>query len=199
MAESIFLFLCRRTERNDYVAPADGGIVKEDPMFRAKRAALVFFTAWLVLVVAAPFLLPAGSVTDLSGRASSVDNYEQISKMNPLPGAIYLFGDMNCHQLADRSFYLNGNEMPFCSRDVGIFIGLTAGMLVVLLLSPRFSWPLLLVLMLPILVDGGVQLTGWYESNNALRLLTGVLGGIGGSYFLGHFADWAQERGMRPE
>ena len=168
-------------------------------MFRAKRAALVFFTAWLILVVAAPFLLPAGSVTDLSGKASSVDNYDQISKMNPLPGAIYLFGDMNCHQLADRSFFLNENQMPFCARDVGIFLGLTGGMLAVLLLSPRFSWPVLLVLMLPILVDGGVQLTGWYESNNALRLMTGVLGGIGGAYFLGHFADWAQERGMRSE
>ncbi len=167
-------------------------------MFRAKRAALVFFTAWLILVIAAPFTLPAGSVTDLSGRASVIDNAEQVGRMNPLAAAVYFIGDINCHQLAERSFFLNGNQMPFCSRDVGIFIGLAAGMLAVLLLSPRFSWPILALLVLPILIDGGVQLTGLYESNNLLRVITGALGGIGASYFLGHFADWVYERGMRP-
>lgn len=172
--------------------------MKKDPMFRAKRAALVFFTAWLILVIAAPFTLPAGSVTDLSGRASVIDNAEQVGRMNPLAAAVYFIGDINCHQLAERSFFLNGNQMPFCSRDVGIFIGLAAGMLAVLLLSPRFSWPILALLVLPILIDGGVQLTGLYESNNLLRVITGALGGIGASYFLGHFADWVYERGMRP-
>lgn len=167
-------------------------------MFRAKRAALVFFTAWLILVIAAPFTLPAGSVTDLSGRASVIDDAEQVGRMNPLAAAVYFIGDINCHQLAERSFFLNGNQMPFCSRDVGIFIGLAAGMLAVLLLSPRFSWPILALLVLPILIDGGVQLTGLYESNNLLRVITGALGGIGASYFLGHFADWVYERGMRP-
>lgn len=172
--------------------------MKKDPMFRAKRAALVFFTAWLILVIAAPFTLPAGSVTDLSGRASVIDDAEQVGRMNPLAAAVYFIGDINCHQLAERSFFLNGNQMPFCSRDVGIFIGLAAGMLAVLLLSPRFSWPILALLVLPILIDGGVQLTGLYESNNLLRVITGALGGIGASYFLGHFADWVYERGMRP-
>lgn len=167
-------------------------------MFRAKRAALVFFTAWLILVIAAPFTLPAGSVTDLSGRASVIDNADQIERMNPVAAAVYFIGDINCHQLAERSFFLNGNQMPFCSRDVGIFIGLAAGMLAVLLLSPRFSWLILSLLVLPILIDGGVQLTGLYESNNLLRAITGALGGIGASYFLGHFADWVYERGMRP-
>jgi uncharacterized membrane protein len=167
-------------------------------MFRAKRAALVFFTAWLVLVVIAPFSLPSSSVTDLSGRASSVDNLEKTSGMNPLARVIYLLGDINCHQLAERSFFLNGNQMPFCARDLGIFIGLAAGMLTVLLFSPRFSWLILAALVVPILVDGGVQMTGWYESNNLLRLATGLLGGIGASYFLGHFAERVQEAGMRP-
>lgn len=161
-------------------------------MLRAKRAVLVFFIAWLLLVFAAPLSLPAGSVTDLSGRANAIDNSEAIDGMNPLAWAVYTFGDINCHQLSERSFTVNENQMPFCARDVGIFIGLAAGMAVVILFSPRFSWLILAALILPILIDGGVQLTGMYESNNILRLLTGALGGVGASYLLGHFADWTR-------
>jgi uncharacterized membrane protein len=161
-------------------------------MRRAKRAVLVLFAAWLLLVLAVPLTLPTGSVTDLSGRANAIDNSEAIDGMNPLAWAVYMFGDINCHQLAERSFTINGNQMPFCVRDVGIFLGLAVGMAIVVLLSPRFSWLILAALVLPILVDGGVQLTGMYESNNALRLITGTLAGVGASYFLGHFADWSQ-------
>jgi uncharacterized membrane protein len=160
-----------------------------EPPFKAKRAMLIFFAAWLAVVLAAPMLLPSGSVPDLSGRAGYVDNSAVIDTMNPFSAAVYLIGDGNCHQLSQRSFYLNGNQMPFCARDVGIFIGLAAGMLAVLLLSPRFSWLVLVLLALPILIDGGVLYAGGYESTNLVRLITGMLGGVAASYFLGHVAD----------
>lgn len=163
--------------------------MSRDPQFKAKRAVLIFFTAWLVAVLAAPMLLPASSVPDLSGRAGYIDNSKAISVMNPFSAAIYLIGDGNCHQLSQRSFYLNGNQMPFCARDVGIFIGLVVGMLAVLVLSPRFSWLVLVLLAVPILIDGGIQYAGGYESTNILRLITGILGGAAASYFLGHVAD----------
>lgn len=172
--------------------------MSKDPVRRAKLVMLMAFTAWLALVIAAPLSLPTGSVTDLSGRASAIDNSAVTDRMPPLPRAIYLLGDINCHQLAERSLYLNGNQMPFCARDVGIFIGLAAGMLLVLALAPRFSLAALVVLVLPILLDGTVQLTGWYESSNLLRMITGVLGGAGTSYFLGHFADWVRSGGPAP-
>jgi len=172
--------------------------VNKDPVRRAKLMLLVTFTAWLALVVAAPLSLPPGSVSDLSGRASVIDNSATTDRMAPMPRAIYLLGDLNCHQMAERSLYLNGNQMPFCARDVGIFIGLAAGMLAVLALTPRFALTALLVMVLPIMIDGTVQLTGWYESNNALRVITGVLGGAGASYFLGHFADWVRSGGSAP-
>ena len=172
--------------------------MNKDPMRRAKRAVLVFFIAWLIVIFAAPLSLPAGSVADLSGRANAIDNSEETDRMNPLARAVYVLGDINCHQLADRSFAVNENQMPFCARDVGIFIGLAAGMALVILLTPRFSWLVLAALILPILLDGGVQLTGVYESSNPLRLLTGVLGGIGASYLLGHFADWTRSAFDRP-
>ena len=102
--------------------------------------------------------------------------------MNPFSAAIYLIGDGNCHQLSERSLYLNGNQMPFCARDVGIFLGLAIGMLIVLLALPAVLLDRASILLaLPILIDGGVQYVGGgYESTNALRLLTGMLGGCGG-------------------
>jgi uncharacterized membrane protein len=169
-----------------------------DPPYKAKRAILIFFCAWLVVVLAAPFALTPGSIADLSGRAGSVDNSEIIDRMNPFSAAVYLIGDANCHQLSERSFYLNGNQMPFCARDVGIFLGLVAGMVIVLLAAPRFSWIALILLALPLLIDGGIQYVGGYESNNILRLITGALGGVASSYFLGHLADRAMtvKRGL---
>jgi uncharacterized membrane protein len=163
--------------------------MQETLPFKAKRAMLIFFTAWLIISLAAPFTLQAGSVTDLSGVAGREDNAATIGRMNPFAATVYLIGDVNCHQLKDRSFFLNGNQMPYCARDTGIFIGLAIGMLLLLLLSPKFSWLALIALCIPILADGGIQLITNYESTNLLRLITGLLGGVGAAYFLGHIAD----------
>lgn len=160
-----------------------------DPSHRAKRSILMFFTAWAVVVLISPWTLPAGSVPDLSGRSGSLDNMDSIEEMNPLAAAVYVIGDIYCHQRLDRSFTMNGNEMPFCARDLGIFLGLAVGMLMVLVIRPGFRLWLFIVLVAPILLDGGMQLLGLYESNNAVRMITGVLGGGGCSYLLGHVAD----------
>jgi uncharacterized membrane protein len=159
--------------------------------FKAKRAMLIVFTVWFAASLVAPFTLPSGSVPDLSGASGRIDNGEAINHMNLFAAAVYTIGDLNCHQLKDRSFFLNGNEMPFCARDTGIFFGVILGMLIVLLFSPKFSWLALIALLIPIAVDGGIQLLTSYESTNLLRLITGTIGGAGASYFLGHFADIA--------
>ncbi|MBI0584094.1 MAG: DUF2085 domain-containing protein [Methanomassiliicoccus sp.] len=163
--------------------------MKKGPTYKAKRAVLILFTAWLLAVMVAPLSLPPGTVGGLGGLPGTVDDASSFEGMNLFARAVYLIGDANCHQLPDRSLFINDNQMPFCARDVGIFIGLVLGMLTVLLWSPRFSWIVLAALVLPILIDGGVQYLGGHESNNVLRLITGALGGAGASYFLGHFAE----------
>ena len=35
----------------------------------------------------------------------------------------YAFGDLNCHNLGERSWTINGNQMPVCVRDLGILLG----------------------------------------------------------------------------
>jgi uncharacterized membrane protein len=64
-------------------------------------------------------------------------------------------------------------------------------MAMVLLFRPGFNLIVLVALVLPIVLDGGVQMIGNYESSNAVRLSTGLMGGIGCSYLLGHVTDMA--------
>lgn len=150
---------------------------KLSPVQRAEVMALAFFTVWLIAVLLAPITLPSGSVQDLSGRAGPIDNDDQIAKMNPFAAAIYWLGDANCHQIASRSYYLNGNEMPFCARDLGIFVGLVLGM--ALAIVTRIKPPIYLVALgfVPMALDGGWQLVSDYESTNPVRLMTGLLAG----------------------
>ncbi len=143
--------------------------------------------SWLTLVVISPFLAPSGTLTDLSGKVGSRDNSDVISDLDPIPRVVYWIGDSQCHQLANRSYFLNDNQMPFCARDVGLFIGLAVGSAValfyVLTISPLF----LLLGLVPIGVDGGLQLVTSYESTNALRLVTGIVAGIALAVLLAQF------------
>ena len=134
--------------------------------------------AWALCLVAAPLSLPAGSVKDLSGVVGIADNANQTAGMNPFARAIYDSGDINCHQRANRSLFINGNEMPYCSRCVGIFFGLAIGTMFSLFIIVELRLPYILAALLPIGIDGGMQLLGFWESTNPVRLATGGLAGF---------------------
>lgn len=161
--------------------------MEREPAWKAKRAILLAATAWAALAIVVPFTAAPGSVGDLSGTVGQVEN--DFGTLNPLAQAVYYLGDLNCHTLSGRSYELNGNQMPFCARDTGLFLGLAVGMAAVLLLNPRFSWLAVILLAAPLVADGGAQLVLDYESTNLLRTVTGVLGGIAAALFLGHLAD----------
>ena len=108
---------------------------------------------YLLLCFIAPAMMPEGSVPELSGRANAMDyategswgnhdhgedssvGHDQSAhggtfawtELNPLWAFVYGFGDLNCHQKHERSWEINGNQMPVCTRDIGIFLGLFAG------------------------------------------------------------------------
>ncbi|HUV61072.1 MAG TPA: hypothetical protein VMW71_02770, partial [Thermoplasmata archaeon] len=46
-----------------------------------------FTATWLTLVVVSPFLVPSGTLTDLSGRVGYRDNSVVISQLDPIPRA----------------------------------------------------------------------------------------------------------------
>jgi len=184
----------------------------------------------------APLLLPTGSVPELAARANAFD-YATVdgafssgntpaslthvhedgtihvhepfawTELDPYTGFIYMFGDLNCHNKHERSLEINGNQMPVCTRDLGIFFGLAIGGLVfsrygynrwtikdscLSLLPDRWlekiyranrrttAWiGMGAVLCVPLLIDGFTQLLTGYESNNLTRPLTGAPFGIG--------------------
>jgi uncharacterized membrane protein len=148
------------------------------PVQRTELALLLLFSVLAGLVILAPFTLPPGSVTDLSGHTNVIDNQDQMDEMNPLAAAVYWLGDANCHQKAARSYYLNQNQMPFCARDLGIFLGLVMGMAAVIVVQRRPPLWLPVLGLVPMALDGGWQLLTEYESTNIVRLATGILAGM---------------------
>jgi uncharacterized membrane protein len=83
-----------------------------------------------------------------------------------------------CHRREDRCLKVLGHTTFLCARCTGICIGAFFAML---LLVTHTAVPLIsaAILCLPLLADGFSQLSGFRESNNALRFLTGVAFSVG--------------------
>ena len=82
-----------------------------------------------------------------------------------------------CHRRKDRSIKMSNYTFPLCARCTGLWLGFAVGLLfrvAGLHTPPMFS----VALMLPLIIDGLAQFVGYRESNNQLRILTGVLFGI---------------------
>ncbi len=169
---------------------------------------LILVSFYTISLFIAPLTLEPGTVEGLDGNANMVDYNEKWSEMNPYHRAIYLFSDFNCHQKHYRSYSINDNQIPVCARDVGIFVGMSLGFLlmafverkngfkeVLLFFIPNidkisdFKRTILLVFfgiifVIPMALDGGIQLVTSYESTNLIRVITGLLFGFGFSAFI---------------
>ena len=87
------------------------------------------------------------------------------------------FGLCACHRKKDRSIHFFGFEKYLCSRCMGLFFGGIIGLLL-LLIPLRIPWFYLVLLLIPMLLDGFSQLFFIRESNNFLRLITGFCFGL---------------------
>ncbi len=105
---------------------------------------LGFTGFFLIGFFLAPLSVAEGEVPKLSGRANAIDYYsvdswgneqDDVGKvghdqskhgvfawsdLNPYAAFIYAFGDLNCHNKHERSWEINDNQMPVCTRDIGI-------------------------------------------------------------------------------
>lgn len=87
-----------------------------------------------------------------------------------------------CHRIPERTIHIKGKPLPLCARCTGILIGALWAMLYLL-----FSWTNVgffgflvgIILMLPGAIDGFTQLFEYRVSNNLLRIVTGLLMGVG--------------------
>jgi len=152
----------------------------------------VLFSLWILLQLLAPLALPKGSISDLSGLVAISDNEDTINNMSLPWGFVYSAGDRLCHQKAERSFFINDNQMPFCSRCTAIWLGLAIGLGFMVFykiqLNEKFLFAIILSLV-PIGVDGIGQLFGFWESTNIIRVITGLLIGVVCGVALGVIVD----------
>lgn len=81
-----------------------------------------------------------------------------------------------CHRKPERSFFYKGKQFPVCARCTGFYLGYFAlPIFTFSIWMPSFLW--IFLLMLPALVDGLTQAYMNRESNNWLRLATGIPAG----------------------
>ena len=192
----------------------------------------------LISMFIVPLYLEEGTVPKLSGRANAIDyatedswgNIQQgpngdvghnqsaygtfvWSDLDPFAAFMYAFGDLNCHNKEERSWIINGNQMPMCVRDVGIFFGLTLGGFVFsrrglnrwtvrdtflsmfsdqsmeFVYKNNYRLKAMFVILgicaIPMALDGFTQMFTSYESNSFMRLVTGIPFGIFVGAYLG--------------
>lgn len=84
---------------------------------------------------------------------------------------------LGCHQMPERSFFYKGYQFSVCARCTGLIIGYLLGVLIYFL--KVLNWKIAIILCIPLVLDGGSQYLNWRISNQVLRLITGILCGIG--------------------
>jgi uncharacterized membrane protein len=141
----------------------------------------IIFLVWISFQFLTPLVLPQNSIQDLSGYVAISDNDTLINRMDFPWNLFYSIGDRLCHQRAERSFFINDNQLPFCSRCTAIWLGLTIGLAFILFYRIRLSEKFLLILIIgitPMALDGIGQLFNFWESTNLTRVITGLIVGI---------------------
>jgi uncharacterized membrane protein len=149
----------------------------------------------IILGVGVPALLPPGTCTDMDGSPSRMDH--SCGSLPAWARPIYLYGDISCHQQADSSFSLKSNQLPYCIRDLFVYLGGTLGLAFWLcwpghmfrrpirdrLLRASRGGVLLLIgalAVLPMFLDALVFRGNMsWSCTTASRAVTGILGGIG--------------------
>ena len=94
--------------------------------------------------------------------------------MNPL--------NLICHRRKDRSFSYKGYYFPVCARCTGLHISFLVCFCLMMVFQFHYTTNIILIsflLLVPTGVDGFTQLFKLRESNNYLRLVTGLLSGVG--------------------
>lgn len=101
-----------------------------------------------------------------------------------------------CHCRADRSFFYKGRQFPVCARCTGELIGMIFAIPIAFKVKD-LSWLYIILLSLPLILDGFIQLLTKYESNNFKRVVTGFLFGIAFIFILLKFHYFAVEIALK--
>ncbi len=145
------------------------------------------------IIDTSPLTLPPDSIRlGDNGKANTVDYLDKWQKLPLYQRMIYMLGDLGCHQKSSRSFFINGNQMPVCSRCFGIFTGLAITLPLLYVLEKKYNeiyvqftnmlfskyrkiWFIVYFLSItPLLIDFFTQFLGLRESSNFIRFTTAL-------------------------
>jgi len=105
-----------------------------------------------------------------------------------------------CHQIAERSFHIDGVSLAVCHRCYGIYWGLFMGPFVYLMMRQWKVWiwthSRLLVLgsLVPLGIDWSLNFLGLWHNTAISRLLTGgIFGLVAGQFVIQALASRAQK------
>jgi uncharacterized membrane protein len=94
-----------------------------------------------------------------------------------------------CHQIPERSFYIDGHPFAVCARCTGIYLGFAAGVLVYPLVrslkrsdAPARLW--LLVALVPTALDFALDFFGVWQNTHLSRSATGALLGAVTAFYV---------------
>ena len=102
-------------------------------------------------------------------------------------------GGVICHQLPERSFFIDGRQLPVCARCTGLYVSGVAGLVAwwgqKLLrgwrpqpVPPRVATGLLLIVAMPTLLSYLTGVLGLWDGSNLTRAMLAVpLGGVAGA------------------
>jgi len=180
---------------------------------KALFAVLVLNLIWTASLLIAPFSVPPGSFANQVGGANVVDHGGIWATFWVYPRVVYTIGDVQCHQLYYRSFWLNGNQMPIDERMTSMYVFASLGVLAAIFARPststgqvmvnampafirrrlaafgpeRAGAGILILGLIPMAIDGFTQLfrVNGYESTPIARVVTGALAGYVGGLLVG--------------
>lgn len=102
--------------------------------------------------------------------------------MGTLYHFVFSLGSGLCHQLPERSFIFHGLQLPLCARCTGIYFGFIFAFVMLVFLyrkAPRrgglsrFYYLIVVVLGLPLVIDGLSSYLGYRTTTNVIRLWSG--------------------------
>ena len=98
----------------------------------------------------------------------------------PAGEEIYTLFSPICHQYPTRSFWIFDRPWALCARCSTAYLGIA---IAALISKVRFSFFKRAIIGFSLIcfvaIDPILQLLGFYESNNLVRLITGLIGGFG--------------------
>jgi uncharacterized membrane protein len=128
------------------------------------------FVFWMVSAFVVSMLLGLVLVAPLAAAGG----YQKLAL-----GLYGAFGTL-CHQLPERSYFIDGHKLAVCSRCTGLYAGFAFTLLLYPLIRSLKSTTtpprgLLLLAAVPMAVDFSINFFGFWNNTHSSRFLTGAL------------------------